>query len=758
MSMHLKHSIPLDDHRLLLNGLQPDRRSGRRHLDGSGRSAKRQRTDGMNSHYDRMIQTVNVLHATSTSAARPRRQRAASSSSTTTYDAPPTPVDASTAFDRGALGEDFSVLKMDGPRSSVKGHDPFDRSAFDEDPPALDVTNHLPPWLRNTITTLGSKHPLRLLLPTAPSSRPVPDQDPDITSQPAVEASPFAFIPPEGSEEATVPEIWPHDLTPQPLEPPWNYVKEPLVIREVSPVSLAQLEDRMPTPGPSGRLELPFSTAGPASTFSAIVDPTPARALPTTPSIYAIPAFIDPYTAQMPVPFSTPGPACLTGNPPLVVSGTDLVPLSPACVSTVGLNRPSPYLSPLQAAPPFSTPGPTLAVHADFRHPSPQQLPLPLYAEDRFQEPSHAFGHARWMNIASRIISPTPSPASGPAQRFLAELSRSHELAPSPYCLENEDGTTPPELQVDYETLGFKWKKFDRGDIVLDASSSSPPPADSNSEEVFWSQPRAPTSHIPNADALELTRPPEAVLQSSSASLRLTGISTPDLEGSRVHHHGDTEPRTPSPHAQEPHNSQQSEGGGLSAWTMTHRDGPALSTPHSLTKSAYSNEEPWAEKGRWPRYDDAQDGPRGDDDLDEGEPETSAPPKMPFAPAPGIYVSPLRGAEDDDGEGESVGDSGLPPRDNVRAVSHARETLLNYSSDGSIRKGTMRAGLSSKKLSRGPHLTTNEESAVEDISQSTSRSGHRASVRSSSEVDDIEADESARSSQESRDTIESWTD
>ncbi|KAI0694008.1 hypothetical protein C8T65DRAFT_58812 [Cerioporus squamosus] len=489
----------------------------------------------MNSRYDRMIQTVNVLHATPASTTRSRRQRAASSSSATTYETPRTPANAYSSFNGGALGEDFSVLEMDYPMSSAKARDPFDPSVFcdlDEDAQTIDATRHLPPWLHGTITTLGSKHPLRLLLPTSDSSRPIPDGSSDSAGQLAAENSPFAFVPPAEPELPAASEPFLRDFAP--VEPTSDYTDEQYVNHKIPPVCLASPEEQTPSPRLSARSELPFSTAGPASTSSAFTDITSAHTAPINPDLTAISTYLASYTVPMPIPFSTPGPGLTGDDASLAVPDARPAPVSPAFVLPSGLSQPSLALASLQSGWPFSTPGPlmlsTVSAHADFRHSSANPASLLSSTEDS-PGSSHQIRHAPWVLGPPGSTSIPPSPASRSVGRFMPGIAKSYgfNCAPGLHGFEIEVDGTPHKQLVDYEALGFKWEKFDRGDIVLNAPSSPPLPTDSDSEEVFWSQPGVPEPHTPTrADSLKHIRPrrlppsPRLPLSDSVGSRRRT--------------------------------------------------------------------------------------------------------------------------------------------------------------------------------------------------------------------------------------------
>lgn len=71
---------------------------------------KRRKTNGLNSRFDRMIETVNVMHHSPTKSRR--RTRSSGSSSASSYDLPKTPLDAYDGLNTGRLGKGFSVIKL----------------------------------------------------------------------------------------------------------------------------------------------------------------------------------------------------------------------------------------------------------------------------------------------------------------------------------------------------------------------------------------------------------------------------------------------------------------------------------------------------------------------------------------------------------------------------------------------------------------------------------------------------------------------
>ncbi|KAF9268870.1 hypothetical protein L218DRAFT_1073304 [Marasmius fiardii PR-910] len=117
--------------------------------------AKRHRT-GLNSRFDRMIDAMNATNYSPPKSSSSLYKRSSSNSS---YGLPVTPVDPYYGKLRsGVLGEDFSVLKI---KISEERNENDQSDQFREP---------LPPWLCETFSTLHRGHPLRLLLPSSPST------------------------------------------------------------------------------------------------------------------------------------------------------------------------------------------------------------------------------------------------------------------------------------------------------------------------------------------------------------------------------------------------------------------------------------------------------------------------------------------------------------------------------------------------------------------------------------------------------------
>lgn len=101
---------------------------------GAEYPAKRRKTMGLNSRFDRMIENVKMSSRSfesdpiAHSRRRGPRPRSTTSSSLTSSDVPKTPVDAYSGLEEGRLGKTFSVLKMKSGRRSHGASDRHDRS------------------------------------------------------------------------------------------------------------------------------------------------------------------------------------------------------------------------------------------------------------------------------------------------------------------------------------------------------------------------------------------------------------------------------------------------------------------------------------------------------------------------------------------------------------------------------------------------------------------------------------------------------
>ncbi|KAJ3777841.1 hypothetical protein FB446DRAFT_715845 [Lentinula raphanica] len=205
--------------------------------------AKRRKT-GLNSKFDRMVEAMNITYRS------PKERQRTRSSSVSSYGVPQTPVDAYAGLQAGALGQDFSVIKL-GPRTDLEVEDE-EPSQVSQD---AQCTVPLPGWLSETFTTLAKKHPLRLLLPSSMRSVSAEVRDGQTSNE---SQAVFAFSPP-----------------PIPAQPS-NALQSPIAFRArtVPEISApARLETSPPL-----RFE-PFSTPGPASS---IRQPSPSKPFAST--------------------------------------------------------------------------------------------------------------------------------------------------------------------------------------------------------------------------------------------------------------------------------------------------------------------------------------------------------------------------------------------------------------------------------------------------------------------------------------------
>ncbi|KAJ7497285.1 hypothetical protein FB451DRAFT_1386569 [Mycena latifolia] len=161
-------------------------------------SAKRRKTSGLNSRFDRMVQTMNVTHRSPLKSAR---HRASSTSSASGSSVPKTPIDDYDEFHREAkLGTNFFVIKMEASSIQKKnrtrkigGVFPWDQDSSSETNEAPPPPAPLPAWLTSTFSTLTTKHPLRLLLPRRTESEPTSSSPRSVLVE---EENPFSFCPP----------------------------------------------------------------------------------------------------------------------------------------------------------------------------------------------------------------------------------------------------------------------------------------------------------------------------------------------------------------------------------------------------------------------------------------------------------------------------------------------------------------------------------------------------------------------------------
>lgn len=602
---------------------------------------------------------------------RRSRGRAISSSSGTSCEVPKTP-----QSEDHRLGRDFSILKMRVSEPSVAGADMFAVDAFRE-PGMNKPKEHLPPWLRGTISSLAPKHPLRLLAPGqsalhGDSSPSALDLSSDSLPTP-VEETPFAFVAPVIPSRKTSPPALSAYSTYGDLEPS-------VLLHESAGISRTLLDNNH-IAGWSPRAQTPlaaslrpFSTPGPASGFTLEQNPVPLplqlseQRFPTETSATRFHSLDRDEPHPNFLPFSTPGSLCSPPAPSasfhpnrntlLLTRNRDVSP--PRFLSSPGLSSP---LHTMPASGEKNGPSPSyspvtdtrLGISSDTSRPSSGPLQPRTLGFKPFATPGPA--HL----LSSPVVTRDPHCPRPPPARLPPKPLYSNELERDPrppYTFPPSPIVEPPQRNAaPCDVPEFRWERFDRSNPQL-ALSSSPVRVAAESEETFWSQPAqailgasspsqrhdaspAFSPHTPPRDAL-----PYSPSHSHPAQLRdaFPQASPADL------------PRTPvsQDHApdegQDPDDSQEDSGGdGLFAWIVAPRDQPAPSTPRRRLA------DPRTELGPTPTT--PMSGPaqgssgRGrvvssPDAIREGSPPT--PPCGPsFAPAPGIYISPLRGEDED---------------------------------------------------------------------------------------------------------------
>ncbi|VDB95962.1 unnamed protein product [Peniophora sp. CBMAI 1063] len=173
-----------------------------------GISLKRKRRGAnLNERFDRMMDSVNMVSRSSTHPvpASKRRKRESTSGSSSDPPAPETPRSTS-------VGRNFSMIKLQDNSAS---------SMLSDSGSELTIAANMPSWLTHTLCGLQPQHPLRRLVPgleKASSSTPK-----SALIAPSDE-TPFAFHPPPAAPEAISPIIpgGDHVYAPSNLTPDFN--------------------------------------------------------------------------------------------------------------------------------------------------------------------------------------------------------------------------------------------------------------------------------------------------------------------------------------------------------------------------------------------------------------------------------------------------------------------------------------------------------------------------------------------------------
>ncbi|KAI1794182.1 hypothetical protein LXA43DRAFT_1059401 [Ganoderma leucocontextum] len=695
---------------------------------------------------------------------------------------------------------------MGGSRSSVTGSDPFDPAAFRGMGRAADEV--LPPWLKGAISTLETRNPLRLLLPDDVTEHEDSGHSDirntfDIVIASEQEVVPFAFTKHTALSSEFTTRLG--NIRASPTTTDFTTNDRPSATNKnlASWGSEVQKQRDHITP-----LELSFSTPGPASTTSLLASPVlprpPAYAPRVVPTVSQS-GLDEPVSSEF-VPFTKPGPCSSTAHTARVPVATGLLHLRQHVASSPVQDATSPVLrrleSPLSILP-FSTPGPippvkgsiTTATDICFvRSPAPSNLTLYTLPSPHEQPQQTSTPDLLYSSPASPKPPTKPnlvSPRSSSVEDFLFILQDGTPAVARPHSpLVPRDQFEPASGNIDYNVLDFKWERFDRGDMVADSAlASSPRPPHPGSEETFWSQ---PARRLP-ALATPIQRQDDLGLVSSPASLRLTGISTPlpaSLSPSRDH----SDANKGAPGRQQDSNPF--------AWIIPPRHAGPPSTPQS--KKSSNRRTPrtraarrTADRERLPglaseaRPAKAGGGPQcqgrrqpGVVDVDASEtqgPELHPPERrVPFAPCAGIYISPLQSDSDDRaGEGDMDGtceeelesgrrrsrlttESKAGSSGNKLSASSGRMEDVHQRRLEAVSRGPTRCVPSTMAPRRddrvgAPGFGTGKQGVSQSTINNSTQSGGSPCDVDEDEVEEVEEDELERCSQETRDTIESWT-
>ncbi|KAJ3866564.1 hypothetical protein EV359DRAFT_62205 [Lentinula novae-zelandiae] len=390
--------------------------------------AKRRKT-GLNSKFDRMVETMNATYRS------PKKRQRTRSSSVSSYGVPQTPVDVYEGLQVGALGQDFSVIKM-------RNDSHMDLETEDEDTSQVSQNTRciapLPGWLSETFTTLTKKHPLRLLLPSSMRDSNAHSASHD-ASAPGGPDDLFAFRPPPTPTRSS------------------HVLQSPIAFR--APRSSTEISIPAHFASPMSQFGL-FSTPGPASS---IIQPSPPNSFMSS-AAYSQDQPYSPASVILP-------PAQHHDNEYPLIDNREYVSVASNEISMEPMNPPassfapaSSFLDPslpyndaaagnyveqyFNATIPIRASTPTSMLPTMYLGPcSPNDRPN--YHENNFDaasdddidlhpELTNAFTDPGPAYISSRPLyfdAPTDDPPSDPSD---------------------------PACEIDYATLNFQWTPFDR--------------------------------------------------------------------------------------------------------------------------------------------------------------------------------------------------------------------------------------------------------------------------------------------------------
>ncbi|CDO69372.1 hypothetical protein BN946_scf184961.g14 [Trametes cinnabarina] len=302
------------------------------------------------------------------------------------------------------------------------------------------------------------------------------------------------------------------------------------------------------------------------------------------------------------------------------------------------------------------------------------------------------------------------------------------------------------QIRLMQDDVSFKWERFDRGATAEHISSSPGGINVDNSEERFWSQSAPITlssgylhrSLPPTAIAPHLYSKPSAVISNTRPSPLDSGLratATDDVPN-RALSIAAPRPRPLPVNAERSPRASQGDDENPFVWIVPPRDGP-LSTPPSRTAPRPADQS----EVTTPSLRNELSPRRSVQPLDDSIRQSlggSTPARrrgVPFAPAPGIYISPLYNS------------SPRATTDVNTTSAHLFEQ--NVKSDGPP---------ALPRTSDSKDVRPEQESGEEPLDEPLQEANSQDPTQIDEPTEDVEeVDELEGCSQDSRDTIESWT-
>ncbi|KAJ3857661.1 hypothetical protein EV368DRAFT_77565 [Lentinula lateritia] len=393
---------------------------------GTAVRAKRRKT-GLNSKFDRMVETMNATYRS------PKKRQRTRSSSVSSYGVPQTPVDVYEGLQVGALGQDFSVIKM-------RNDSRMDLETEDEDTSQVSqstrCTAPLPGWLSETFTTLTKKHPLRLLLPSSMRDSNAESASQD-ASAPGGPDDLFAFSPTGSS----------------------HVLQSPIAFR--APRSSTEISIPARFASPTSQFGL-FSTPGPASS---IVQPSPPHSFVSS-AAYSQHQPYSPSSLILPQRQRHDNEYSVLDNREYVSAASNELPMEPMNPSASSFAPASSFLVPSQQFP-YSDAAAGNYAEQNFDATIPIRASTPTS-----MLPTMNRGPCS-PNDRSNYHENNPDAASDDDMDLHSELNNAF-TNPGPAYLSSrplyfdsptdDPSSDPPDpsYEIDYATLNFQWTPFDR--------------------------------------------------------------------------------------------------------------------------------------------------------------------------------------------------------------------------------------------------------------------------------------------------------